>query len=354
MSRMRIGPIALLGVSIVVASCAKKAAPSTSAPATAKPDVVATVGSTSISLEEVDQRALAQPASDFGGAKLSQALYEARRDALETIIRNQLLDREAKARGIERQALIDREIVANVATPTENDIRAWYEANSARLQGAPLDKVRAPIANMLMQERAQALQDRFVATLKAKTPVKIMLEPQREKIAAVARPTRGGANAPVEIIEFSDFQCPYCGQSYPVVKRVLSEYGDRVRLVYRQFPLPIHPNAREAAEAAACAGEQGQFWPYHDRLFENQSKLADPDLRKHAATLGLDAGKFNACLDARKYQKDIDEDIVAGQAAGVGGTPGFFINGRPLDGAQPFEAFKSVIDEELESAAAKK
>ena len=327
-----------------VAGCAKKAQPPAPAPA---PDVAAMVGAASISMAEVDQRALTEPTSDFGGVRLSQALYQARRDAVDVIVRNRLFDQEAKARGVDRQTLIQREITGTVTAPTDAEIIAWYKANPERVQGAPLEKVRTPITAYLSQERALAAEDQFLNRLKARTPVKILLDPPREKVAAAGRPTRGPASAPVEIIEFSDFQCPYCLQSYPVVKRVLSVYGDRVRLVYRHYPLPMHPNARPAAEAAACAAEQGRFWEYHDRLFENQPKLADADLRQHAVALGLDAGKFNDCLTTRKYQKDIDEDIAAGQEAGVSGTPGFFINGRPLEGSEPFESFKTVIDEEL-------
>jgi protein-disulfide isomerase len=177
--------------------------------------------------------------------------------------------------------------------------------------------------------------------------VTIMLEPPRLKVADAGRPSRGPARAPVEIIEFSDFQCPFCLRAHPTVAQVLNAYGDRVRFVYRNYPLPNHPNAWPAAEAAACAGEQGKFWEYHDRLFDNQSKLGEADLKQHAAALALDTAKFDACVDAHKYKKDIDADVAAGEEAGVSGTPAFFINGRELSGAQPFEAFKRVIDEEL-------
>jgi protein-disulfide isomerase len=128
---------------------------------------------------------------------------------------------------------------------------------------------------------------------------------------------------------------------------VISTYGNRIRFVYRHYPLPNHPRARPAAEAAQCAHEQGKFWEYHDRLFENQALLGDEDLKQHAARLGLDAAQFNACYDSQKYKADVDTDIRAGNEAGVSGTPAFYINGRMLSGAQPFEAFKRIIDEEL-------
>jgi len=129
---------------------------------------------------------------------------------------------------------------------------------------------------------------------------------------------------------------------------VLSTYGAKIHFVYRNYPLANHPNARPAAEAAQCANEQGQFWQYHDRLFGDPGKLSDSDLKASAAALGLDATKFNACVDSHKYKARVDADMQAGNEAGVNGTPAFFINGRAITGAQPFEEFKRVIDDELE------
>jgi protein-disulfide isomerase len=207
--------------------------------------------------------------------------------------------------------------------------------------------VREPIRNFLAQQRAQAARQAFLDSLKAKVPVRMTLEPPREKVSDAGRPSRGPAQATVEVIEFSDFQCPYCLRAHPIVAQVLQTYGDRIRFVYRNFPLPNHPDARPAAEAGDCAAEQGKFWPYYDRLFDHQDQLSVPDLKQHAAVLGLDAARFTACVDSRKYKNEVDADIAAGNDVGVTGTPAFFINGRPLDGAQPFEAFKAIIDEEL-------
>jgi protein-disulfide isomerase len=204
-----------------------------------------------------------------------------------------------------------------------------------------------PIRNLLTQQRSAVAYQTFVEQLKLKTAVRISLEPPRQKIATADSPAQGPANAPIELVEFSDFQCPFCYRSFPTVKQVMDTYSGKVRFVYRNYPLPNHPNARPAAEAAQCAHEQGQFWPYHDRLFADQSKLSDTDLKAAAAALGLDAGRFNACLDSHKYQARVEADTKAGNEAGVNGTPAFFINGRLLSGAQPFDEFKKIIDEEL-------
>ena len=310
-------------------------------------EAAATLGAAKITVEEVDERALRQSAAKFGGLKLSQALYEARRQALDEIVGTRLIDQEAKSLGMDRSALVEREITAKAPTPSEQDIATWYKANPGRVQGATLDQVKEPIRSLLTEERTQAARQQYLDALKAKTSVKILLEPPREKVPAAGRPSRGRPDAPVEIIEFSDFQCPFCLRAHPVVTEVLKQYGDRVRLVYRHYPLPNHPQARPAAEAASCAAEQGKFWPYHDRLFTDQNALTDRDFKRHAVELGLDQARFSGCLESHKYAKDIDADIAAGNEVGVSGTPAFFINGRELDGAQPFEVFKRVLDEEL-------
>ena len=217
-----------------------------------------------------------------------------------------------------------------------------------RVQGATLDQVRAPIRDLLQRQRTEDARSAFLDRLKAKTTVAVRLDPPRQDVKAGNGQVRGPATAPVEIIEFSDFQCPFCRRAFSTVQQVLQTYGDKVRLVYRHFPLPNHPNARPAAEAAACAAEQGKFWQYHDRLFTT-TKLDDDQLKKDAADLGLDAAKFNACVDSHKYKAEVDADIAAGEAAGVTGTPAFFINGRLINGAMPFDAFKQMIDEELKT-----
>ena len=170
----------------------------------------------------------------------------------------------------------------------------------------------------------------------------------RKEVDAVG-PSRGPKDAPVTIVEFSDFECPYCGAAHDTVEQVMSSYAGKVRLVYRQFPLSFHPHAAKAAEASLCAADQGKFWEYHEALFKNQKKLDLPDLKAHASEVGLDANKFGQCLESGDKKKAVDADQQAGLAAGVGGTPAFFINGIFLNGAQPLDEFKKVIDGELAS-----
>jgi protein-disulfide isomerase len=336
----------LLGTLLLGAACSSTSAQP--AKHAAPGDVVATVGPVSVTLAQVDDKALQQSTANFGAVKLSQALYEARRAAIDDIVAVTLMEQEAKARGTDRAALVEKEIGSQVPPVTDVDVATWYQANQARVQGAPLDQVRAPIRAYLIQERMEEARQRYIAMLKSKTPVRILLEPPRLAVAAANGPTRGNAKAPIEMIEFSDFQCPYCLRAYATVNQVLANYGDRIYFVYRHYPLPNHPQARPAAEASACAAEQGKFWQYHDRLFASPTKLAAADLKQHAADLGLDATKFNTCVDARTFKAQVDADVKDGDEAGVNGTPAFFINGRMLSGAMPYEAFKRIIDEELE------
>jgi protein-disulfide isomerase len=310
-------------------------------------DIVATVGSTKITLSQVDDRAMREPVSAFGTARLGQALFMARSAALDELVGNELLDQEARKRGVERPALVEKEITSLVSPPTDAEIEAWYQANAARVQGAKLEEVRLPIRNMLAQQRMDAAREQFITTLKAKTAVSIALEPPRQKVADAGHASKGPANAPIVMVEFSDFQCPFCQRANPSVDQVLKTYGDKIRFVYRHYPLPNHPDARPAAEAAACAQEQDKFWPYHDQLFANASKLSAKDLKDHAAAAGLDPARFASCVDSHRTKSKVDADIADADAAGVSGTPAFFINGRPLEGAQPFDAFKRIIDEEL-------
>lgn len=164
---------------------------------------------------------------------------------------------------------------------------------------------------------------------------------------------QGGDNAKVTIVEYSDFECPFCGRAYPTVNQVMETYGEDVRLVYRHFPLnSIHPQAQKAAEASECAADQGKFWEFHDKVFENQELLSGgaTQLKKWAGELGLNASKFASCLDSGEKADIVQAGLDSGSAAGVTGTPAFFINGVALVGAQPFSSFQQVIDEQLSNS----
>ena len=226
--------------------------------------------------------------------------------------------------------------------------RSGIQQNQSRLQGASLEQARGAIKSYLLQQRTLTARQQYLDGLRAKIAIRIMLDPPRQVVAKADRPSKGPETAPIETDRVLRFPVPVSAESaFPTVNQVLNTYGDRIHFIYRHYPLAIHPRARPAAEASQCAAEQGKFWQFHDKLFGDQSQLGDEDFKQHAAQLGLDTAQFNACVDSRKYQAEIDNDIHAGDEAGVSGTPAFYINGRMLSGAQPFEAFKRIIDEEL-------
>src|SRR3989338_2499977 len=174
-------------------------------------------------------------------------------------------------------------------------------------------------------------------------------EGAKNLVSADDDPFRGGKDAKITIVEFSDYQCPYCVRAESVVEQIMETYGNKVKFVYRDFPLPGHQFAQKAAEASECADDQGKFWEYHDLLFENQQSLATSNLKQYAKDLGLNTEQFNSCLDSGKYTQEVRKDLNDGASYSVEGTPAFFVNGKPVVGAQPFSVFKEIIEEELKT-----
>jgi protein-disulfide isomerase len=269
---------------------------------------------------------------------------------LEGFVLEKLVEAETKKRGLPNQdAFIKAEIEDKVPAPPEAEITKIFEQAKGSGQLPPevtIEQVRPEIIKMLTE---QTKRDRAMAVfneLKSKADVQTMLPVKRVEVAATG-PAKGPQNAPITIVEFSDFQCPFCSKAIASVDEVMKAYEGKVRLVFRHFPLEFHKEAPKAAEASMCAADQNKFWEYHDKLFANQQALKPDDLKKHAADLGLDAARFNECLDSGKHAAAVTKDFEEGKKAGVTGTPAFFINGIALSGAVPAEEFKSIIDAEL-------
>ena len=238
--------------------------------------------------------------------------------------------------------------------PTDVEVSAWYSANQARLSGRTLEQLKGQIVNMLREQRRKEAQQRLQDRLYSAARVEVKLEPFRLSPGTEGAPSLGPDAAPVTIVEFSDFQCPYCGALFPTLKKVEQDFGKEVKLVYRQFPLPsLHPDAMKAAEASLCANEQGKFWAMHDMLFQDQKKLGVADLKDKATSLGLDRKKFDSCLDSGRSLEQIQKDQKDGVRLGITGTPAIFINGVPMQGAVPYETLASAIRQEVERAARK-
>jgi len=280
---------------------------------------------------------------------LRQREDQLRRQGLNDLIAEMLLNREATARGVSVEELIQAEIT-DTARVTPAEAKVFYDANRARFGGVDEATAIQQIVDGLGQKRQRDRRAAFAHELRGKYPVEVRLEPFRVEVGTGDAPLRGNPEAPVTIVEFSDFQCPYCVRARPTVNRVREVYGDQIRFAFRHYPLAFHEQAQKAGEAVACAGDQDRFWEMHDRLWENAGRLAIPDLKEHAAALGLDVPAFGQCLDSGRHAAIVQNDTQAGVRLGVTGTPAFFINGRAVVGAQPFEEFAQVIDEELERA----
>ena len=273
-----------------------------------------------------------------------------RHDVLETSLR-QLVFRHLLALEAERTGTTAAALEAGVeaaAVPVQDqDIELFYQRNQARI-GRPLAEVAGQIRAFLERQALVRARDEFFSSLEARFAVEYRLDPLRFDVASDGFAARGGADAAVTIVEFSDFECPFCVRVQPTLERVMEQYAGRVRLVYRHFPLTsIHPQAWKAAEASLCAGEQDRFWQYHDLVFAEQHAMTVSDLKEKARRIGLAGAEFDSCLDSDRHSEAVRRDLLAGTAAGVSGTPAFFVNGRFLSGAVPFDQFAELIDDEL-------
>ena len=311
-------------------------------------DVAARVGDRSITVRELDDKWRSSDAAEH--AQALQALYDGRRAALEGIIADMLLAEEAKKKGMSPDAYVESEIAKRVKPVTDAEVVTFYQSNVSQMQGRSLEQMTPAINRYLTDQQNATARAALVAELKKAGPaIRVSLDPPRQTVnLAATDPAVGAASAPVTLVEFSDFQCPFCQRVEPTLKQLREKYGDKLRIVWKDFPLTqIHPQAFKAGEAGHCAGEQGKYWEYHDRLFANQQALQPADLKKHAADLGLDAAAFATCLDSSKFGERVRDGVSQGTSLGVNSTPTIFINGRRLSGAQPLEVFVAAIDEEL-------
>lgn len=304
------------------------------------PEVVAEIGGTPISRDEL----FAAAPGELIEAEM--ALSQARKDALEGLIMQRLVEAEAAKRSQTPEAFVQAEVMSQSRPVTDAEIEAFYNENRGRIQGS-LDEVRQQIGGYLDQQRTTTILRAMVDRLKAENAVKVHLQPFRVAVAPGNGPRWGTAEAPVQIVEFSDFQCPYCSDAAKTVSKVKEKYGDKVAIEYRHYPLPFHGQAHRAAQASACANELGEFWKFHDALFAEQKPWTDDDFRGYAKNIGLDEKKFDECLQSGRHAATVDADLEAGKGIGMGGTPGFYVNGVVVSGAQPLEVFVELIDAEL-------
>ena len=307
-------------------------------------DTLAEVDGVAITSEEVEKPLAPQL------SKLEEQIYNLKRQRVEALINEKLLSKEAAKRGVSVPALLDAEVTAKVGLVTEQEIEKFYQENKNQLKGEE-SSLREQIRAHLQNQKLATRREEFLKSLRSQAKVVVNLKPPpvlRVEVPVDGAPVKGSAKAPVTIVEFSDFHCPFCRRVLPTLAQLESQYGDKIKLVFRDFPIDnLHPGASQAHEAARCANEQGKFWAYHDKLFASPPKSSPEIFKGLAKEVGLDMPGFENCFDSGKYQAAIKKDIEEGNRLGVTGTPAFFINGRIVSGAQPLEAFARIIDDEL-------
>lgn len=303
--------------------------------------IMASVGDQHLLAEELNR--LVKPRM----AKLDSEIYNIKKDAIGDWVNQTLLENEAKKQGITVEKLLQK--TTDGITVGEDEIKAFYARNKDRL-GDDFDKAKAQISARLQGGRRQQAVQTLLASLQKSADIKTNLEQPRVKVSVDDDPSQGPKDAPIVLIEFSDFQCPFCKRTRGTIGQLMSTYADKIHYVFRDFPLSFHQDAPLAHQAANCAGDQGKYWEYNKGLWDRQPNLKRDTLLDLAKTLALNADEFTKCIDSGKYKDEIQKDIADGADAGVSGTPAYFINGRFLSGAQPYDAFKEIIDEELAKA----
>ena len=309
------------------------------------PTVLATVNGAPITEDDV------RKAAGLEIARLEEQLYQLRKQQVDGLVAQRLLEAEAVRRGLSVAALEQAEIVGKAGSVTEPEIDTFIAANQSRIRG-DATQLRPQIREFLQQQKTDTRRTALVDVLRAAAKVEMRLTPPvpfRAEVDIAGAPVRGTATAPVTIIEYSDFHCPFCRRVQPTLTALLAKYPGKVRLVYKHLPLDgLHPQARRVSEAAWCAGKQDKFWGFHDAVYaDSGNDASDATLTRYATTAGLDATAFTSCLANPETRAAIERDVAQGEALGLNSTPGFFVNGREVRGAQPIEAFESIIDEEL-------
>jgi protein-disulfide isomerase len=300
-------------------------------------EVVATVGGVKVTMAELEQEE---------SGKLLNAhykYYEQETRALNELIDKRLLEQKAKGENLTVDQLVQRDITSQVKDPTEDQMKVYYEGLD---MDQPYETVREKIVEKIRQVRTQKVRAAYVKALRAQSTVAIALLPPSMKVDNQNAQTLGPSDAPVQLVEFADYECPYCQKAAPDVLKLKAEFGDKVSVAFRDFPLAMHARAQKAAEAARCASKQGKFWEYHDELFH--SKELDVDqLKAQAEALKLDATDFNKCLDSGEQAAAVERDRKEGLRLGINGTPAFFVNGYFLSGAADYSSLRQLIEQQL-------
>jgi len=306
------------------------------------PAVVAEVGGVKVTMAELEKEE---------SAKLLAAhytYYQAETKALEELVDKRLIEQKAKSEHLTVDQLMDRDIKSKVTDPTEDQMKVYYEGLETE---QPYEQVRQKILDKIRELRTNKVKAEYIRELRAHTTVYIALAPPKAEVETAGSMTLGSNSAQVTLVEFADYECPYCQKVAADLKKIKDDFGDKVSLTYKDFPLPMHSRAEKAAEAARCANKQNRFWEFHDEIFH--SKELDLDqLKAQARALNLDVAQFDKCLDTGETASAVEKDRKEGTRLGINGTPAFFVNGHYLSGALDYAALRKVVEQQMSAPSA--
>jgi len=300
-------------------------------------DVIAEIGGQKVTTQDLEHKE---------AGKLLQAKYKyyvSEREALQQFIDDEILEMQAKKEGVTVDELLKRHVASTIGEPTEDQLRFYYEGVQT---DDSYDAARPHIIDTIHQLRTKKAREAYLTQLRGDYGVVVELSQPSAQVEVGDSPRLGSDKAPVQIVEFADYECPYCQQVNGDLAKLRGQFGDQVSLVFKDYPLPMHSLAPKASEAARCAGAQGKFWEYHDSLFETK-RVQKSDLKEQASTMKLDAARFDQCLDNGEQAAGVKKDVLEGQRLGLTGTPSFFINGHFMSGAISYSKLREVVVEEL-------
>ncbi len=304
---------------------------------------VAFIGDEPITMSQVEDVAAGEM------ARLDRERYAAVKITLDRMLDERLLYDAASAEGKTVEEFLIAEIDDKIIQPSDAQIEAHYEKRKNEMaRGRPLSAVRHHVINDINTKATNRLREELLERLGKEAGLRVLLEEPRTNVPIPeGEPSIGPKNAKVTVVEFSDFQCPYCQKSHPGVQQLIDEYKDRVRFVYRDYPIETHARARQSALAARCVGEQDRFWEYANNLMTSSGTLLDDDLLSRVQKVGGDVKKFRDCYESRRFDEAIDKSFHDAKRLGLRGTPTFFVNGRSFYGAQTYDSLKALVEEEL-------
>ena len=336
----------VLALTLALSACTDKAPekPNIVTKEAPKPEIVAKIGDENITLDTL----IGNDKVDF--YEIEKRLYDLKMDRINKLMVEKLIGAEAKKANMSLEEYIDKKITSGPIKISDKDYKKFVaDKHIPEAQITPQIKER--IMAYLQTAKKQEAVTAYVTKLSKSNPIEVYFtKPKMQVNVEVGNsPAYGKADAPVTVIEYSDFQCPYCSRAAETVTEIKKKYGSKVRIAFKHFPLPMHQDAKPAAEASLCVNEQStdKFWKFHDLAFKNQDKLDKANLEKYATQAGADMKKYNECVASNKFKSAVEQDMAAGEKVGVRSTPTFFVNGQLVSGALPIDSFSEIIDEEL-------